>query len=41
MAMPDNYCYPLKQVVSGQLYNAICNTSFTNLGNHPDFHASF
>ena len=41
MAMPDNYCYPIKQKVGGNLYNAICEVSFTNLGNHPDFHASF
>ncbi len=41
MAMPDNYSYIVKNVVSGDFYNEYANVYYTNLGNSPDFHASF
>ena len=41
MNIDNKYCYPLKTKIDCKLYNAICSTYFTNLGNHPTLHADF
>ena len=41
LAMPDKYSYCIKNTINSDLYNTKCEVSYTNLGNNPDFHASF
>ena len=41
MERSNNYAFALKCNTNGGLYDAICEVSFTNLGNNPNFHSSF
>ena len=41
MTYSDKYCYPVKNTVSGDLYLAKCEATFSNIGNNPNFNGKF